>query len=100
VPGCNGLAFSKAAQCDECRARAQRRKGQRGYDNEWRGISRDYLAIHPWCAEPDCIRLAQHTDHIDGDTANVAWSNLRGLCAYHHGQRTARDQPGGSILNQ
>lgn len=56
--------------------------------------------IHPWCAWPGCDQPARHTDHIDGNTANCEWSNLRGLCPFHHGNRTARDQPGGSILNQ
>lgn len=103
VPGCPELAYDKAAQCRTHRARADRLKGsaaRRGYDREWARIRREYLWFHPYCQWQDCTRAPAEVDHIDGDTSNCAWDNLRALCSYHHKYRTARDQPGGVILNQ
>lgn len=102
VPGCPQLAYDKAAQCRDHRAEADRRKGsaaRRGYDRKWSAISSEYLRLHPWCQWPGCDRTPTETDHIDGDTSNRDWSNLRGYCGYHHRLRTVRDQPGGAILN-
>lgn len=102
VPGCANLAYDKVAQCRDCRARADRHKGsaaRRGYDREWSRIRAEYLRYHPFCQWPDCERPPREVDHIDGDTSNCVWDNLRALCPYHHKLRTARDQPGGAVLN-
>jgi 5-methylcytosine-specific restriction protein A len=73
---------------------------QRGYDWEWQQTRRKYLAAFPICQHPEgCISLATEVHHIDGQGPKGErghdWSNLSGLCASHHSQTTATEQPGG-----
>ncbi len=100
VPGCPNYAEGKAGQCIEHRAAADRRKGSRqsrGYDAAWQRLRARKLRATPFCEWPACARRSAEVDHIDGNTANRAWRNLRAYCPYHHKVRTARDQPGGVI---
>lgn len=101
-PGCPFLTLPGESRCRDCDTAADRARGtaaERGYDARWRATRSAFIAEHPFCTEEFCARLAGHVDHIDGlgplAPRGHDWSNLRGLCATHHNQRTARDQPGG-----
>ena len=53
-----------------------------------------YKAQHPMCEWPDCIRLADHVDHIvplaeHGDRYDHA--NMQSLCEGHHQIKTTAD---------
>lgn len=104
MPGrvCNCGRLLKADQryCDTCRPKENRPNStQRGYDNRWRKTRARHLAAHPDCEQ--CGAPATDVDHIDGlgplGPAGHEPSNLRSLCHSHHSQRTARDQPAGSL---
>jgi 5-methylcytosine-specific restriction protein A len=94
-----------AETCPDCRSRASRMRGtsaQRGYGSRWRKVRARQLHRQPWCegwpAGVVCGKLATEVDHIDGDTANTATSNLRSFCGLCHRRRTAAEQPGGFRL--
>lgn len=99
--GCASLTTS--TRCDKCardkRRREDRRRPssrQRGYTAQHERDRRAFLAAHPVCQwHEGCLAPATVLDHIDGNPHNRDPSNYRGYCAHHHGQRTARDQPGG-----
>lgn len=66
---------------------------QRGYDAEWQRLRKYKLATQPLCE--DCKEagrdaLAEHVDHVDGNTGNRRWANLRSLCAKCHGRKSYR----------
>lgn len=105
TPGCPTLV--PRGHCDKHR-KAKRRESDRrrpdatarGYDRKWKQTRKDYLRLHPLCEdESGCIEPATDVDHIDGQgplgPKGHDFTNLRALCARHHSQRTARDQPGG-----
>lgn len=69
---------------------------QRGYGSAWRVASKQFLAVHRWCAI--CLARGDHVlatlvDHIkphNGDRG-LFWlrSNWQALCAPCHGVKTA-----------
>lgn len=68
---------------------------KRGYGRRWRKIRKAVLASEPlcrFCKDMGKIVGAEVVDHIDGNTANNDWDNLRPLCKSCHDRRTARDQ--------
>lgn len=107
TPGCP--TSTPGGRCDECRAKANRRRGSstsKGYGERWKRTRTAYLREHPYCqcpehlAQPEILRpRATQVDHIDGlgphGPRGFDWSNLRGLTASCHSRRTAQDQPGG-----
>jgi hypothetical protein len=76
----------------------------------WRTLRRDALQAHPWCTWPGCHAPATMVDHIvplgeairqvraskrfpiDQDAGAYLLSNLTGMCAQHHGDKTALDK--------
>ncbi|HEL4191523.1 TPA: HNH endonuclease [Stenotrophomonas maltophilia] len=63
----------------------------------WRRIRAVVLAREPLCrccAEQGKVRAATEVDHIDGDDANHADSNLQPLCRPCHSAKTARENGG------
>jgi 5-methylcytosine-specific restriction protein A len=76
----------------------------RGYDAEWSHTRKAYLDVFPMCMWPEgCTRHATQVHHLDGlgpkGPKGHDWGNLQGLCASHHSQVTATEQPGGFILD-
>jgi 5-methylcytosine-specific restriction protein A len=69
---------------------------QRGYDERWRALRRQYLAQFPCCATRGCTQPASEVDHIISvrtrPDLRLAWFNLRSLCKPCHSRRTAREQ--------
>lgn len=93
------MAEGRTAQCREHQRQADKRKGtrqERGYNATWLKRAQQRRMAYPVCEWPECDRPSVTVDHIDGDVYNLAWSNLRALCAFHHNSRTGRDQPGGA----
>ena len=73
---------------------------QRGYDAQWERTREAYLTAFPICQHHEgCIEPATQAHHLDGKGPKGErghdWSNLQGLCAQHHSQTTATEQPGG-----
>lgn len=65
---------------------------------EWRRLRAQVLAEQPLC--PICQKLgrlepAVEVDHKDNNSHNNARSNLWGLCASHHSEKTAAEMDGG-----
>lgn len=93
-------ALSDQKRCPKHRHKDTRPNSRlRGYTKEWERTRAAYLAQFPDCQHQGCLEPATQVDHIDGKgplgPKGHDWSNLRGFCASHHSQRTARDQPGG-----
>jgi 5-methylcytosine-specific restriction protein A len=72
---------------------------QRGYTEEWERTRSIYLQMFPMCQAYRCVELAEHVHHLDGQGPKGSrghdFTNLQGLCASHHSQTTAQEQPGG-----
>lgn len=71
---------------------------QRGYTGEWQRYRAVFLSdpANVICAVDGCRKLATQVDHIiphRGDH-EIFWreGNLQALCAFHHGQKTAREK--------
>jgi 5-methylcytosine-specific restriction protein A len=71
---------------------------QRGYGAAWRHIRAQVLREEPLCVlcsqqTPARTTLATHVDHVVPKAAGGTdeRSNLRGLCAAHHSEKTARE---------
>lgn len=78
---------------------------QRGYNREWRKISKQFLDAHPLCAGFDSvceergrITPATDVDHIVPHRGNlrIFWdqSNWQALCHTCHSRKTAREDGG------
>ena len=72
----------------------------RGYDAKWQQTRADYLRYFPLCQwHEGCLCEATQVHHLDGQGPKGPrghdWGNLSGLCAAHHSQITAQEQPGG-----
>lgn len=72
----------------------------RGYDHRWQQTRQRYLAMFPQCQwHKGCISPATQVHHLDGEGPKGQrghdFGNLQGLCAKHHSQTTAQEQPGG-----
>ena len=70
----------------------------RGYDRKWRRYRRAFLAAFPLCVEcqhQGVIKEASVVDHIVDHNGGVElfWDrdNHQGLCAHHHGVKTAKE---------
>jgi len=73
---------------------------QRGYGRQWRKIRAEKLAANPWCeycqerieregkAGIEGPALACDVDHVDSNTANVSWGNLKSACRPCHNRKT------------
>lgn len=63
----------------------------------WRAIRAQVLTEQPLCLICQMqgkIEPAVHVDHIDNDAHNNERSNLQGLCARHHSEKTAAEMRG------
>lgn len=100
TPGCAG-AVTYRGRCADCAAHKERRtvrKGRAIYKSaKWRNTRKAVLAAEPLCAVEGCGEIAVDVDHIVPLPAGepFALSNLQGLCRYHHGVKTRREQTGG-----
>jgi len=68
---------------------------KRGYDSKWRKIRQQVLSVDPLCRHCSVIGFmvnATEVDHIDGNSRNNNYQNLRPLCKSCHSARTMRDQ--------
>lgn len=73
---------------------------KRGYNAEWRQTREQFLSAFPICQwHNGCISPATQVHHLDGlgplGEQGHDWGNLQSLCAHHHSQTTAVEQPGG-----
>jgi 5-methylcytosine-specific restriction endonuclease McrA len=88
----------------------------------WRTIRRQALQAHSFCTWPECHAVATIVDHgiplgeairqcreskrwpYDPDAGAFLLNNLTGLCARHHGDKTALDKahvgPWNSVLEK
>jgi 5-methylcytosine-specific restriction protein A len=103
-PGCNALVsvsgYCPAHQTDlrqwDNASRAKARRAKRGLSANstlWRKIRATVLSSEPLCRhcqQAGRVQLAYAVDHIDGDSANNALSNLQPLCLSCHSRKTAR----------
>lgn len=91
------LRTVKQAEPDQMRGNS----AARGYGYKWRKFRARYLRQHPLCVHCQrggVIAEAEHLDHITphrGDKT-LFWrqSNVQGLCARHHGIKTAGEDGG------
>ena len=66
---------------------------KRGYDHHWRKIRLEKLRMNPLCeyclakTEP-MNTLAVDVDHVDGNTRNTDWTNLKSTCRKCHAAKT------------
>jgi 5-methylcytosine-specific restriction endonuclease McrA len=65
------------------------KKQARGYGGNWPRLRLMKLRRNPAC-EYCHISPATCVDHVDGDTSNVAWNNLRSACDACHGRKTVQ----------
>jgi len=101
-PGCP-LVVKGAARCPEHAAQHEAqdvaRRGSataRGYDWEWRRLSKAYVRAHPLCANPTgnqaCTGVAVLADHVvphrGNDRLRLDPRNLQGLCRSCHAIKT------------
>lgn len=56
---------------------------------QWQAIRKAVLEREPLCRE--CGAPATDVDHIDGNNANNAFSNLQPLCHADHSRKTRRE---------
>lgn len=98
-PGCPHLTFgtSRCAYHQVSQRPPQRdtrpSSSKRGYGAEWQRIRLRVLAEEPFCRV--CGLKAKIVDHIDGNAANVARSNLQAMCQRCHNRKTNRENGGG-----
>ena len=69
---------------------------ERGYDGQWKRISRIYRQSHPVC-EMCNVELSVDVDHIVpfsgvDDPRRTDWSNLQALCRKCHNGKTHRSR--------
>lgn len=70
---------------------------QRGYGSAWKRLRDQVLREEPLCSvcrdEDGRVEVSTHCDHIVPKAAGGSdeRGNLRGMCAYHHRQKTARE---------
>src|SRR6266576_1501491 len=59
----------------------------------WRKLSKRRREMYPTCEVPGCYRRSTSVDHIirPAHGGTDAWSNLRAICAFHHGRKTAHE---------
>ena len=66
----------------------------RGYDNAWRAVRKQFLKANPTCCM--CGQPATEVDHIvsirERPDLRLRWSNLRALDRSCHSRRTALEQ--------
>lgn len=103
--GCPSL--SESTRCPRHTKAKRRREDKRrpsararGYDSRWERTAKAHRRAFPICQWPEgCLRRSEQTHHLDGNGPKGPrghdWSNLQSLCAPHHAQVTATEQPGG-----
>lgn len=97
--GCPRPASYRGYCAEHARVRERRtnRAGKAIYNStRWKHTRRRVLFLQPLCAVEGCGEIATDVDHIVPlpDGAAYELSNLQGLCAAHHGQKTRREQAG------
>lgn len=106
-PGCPVLVARGRCEAHAKELRRRQEAGrpsaaERGYGPEWRRISAEFLAAHPWCL--DCGKPAAQSDHAPVDREELvrrgvpnpdAWEHLQPRCASCHSRRTNRRRAGG-----
>jgi len=104
-PGCPNLTNDPSGYCPlhkkEARREQDKARGtstERGYNNRWRKVRKQYLSKHPLCVEcqkEDRIVAATVVDHIipAKDSPELFWDegNWQSLCKYHHDVKTAKE---------
>lgn len=96
------------SRCTKCAARKRdTNNGWRYNDTEWKTSRLAYLLEYPvccLCGEPSFIPDHHPTSRRDliaqGVTDPDAWHRLRPLCETCHRRETAKNQPGGFMLNR
>lgn len=93
LPTCHQLTSSWHGYCSlHAGQQYAKKKGkttkERGYGYRWQQIRAALLARQPVCTFPDCKKLAQEVDHVDGDKDNLSSNNLRPYCKEHHTFKT------------
>ena len=94
IQGCPNLTTSRW-----CQAHTQS-AGHHLYDTaRWKGKHglRDRVRREePFCSVPGCDRLTDHIDHVVPHRGDERLffdrSNLSGICAVHHSEKTARGE--------
>lgn len=77
----------------------RRSASERGYDNEWKKLARQFRREHPLCQHCEArgvVRPASLVDHripIRGpdDPRRLEWNNLQSLCRGCHAVKTAAE---------
>lgn len=94
--------MSGSTYCRPCKARSVARKklkeqerptaAERGYDKDWRRVRGAYIKAHPTCEQRGCQSRTEEVHHMkplrEGGE-RLKWSNLMGLCSYHHKKHEA-----------
>ena len=98
-PSCPGIARPGKKYCSKHSGMERKpddrpSAGVRGYDAAWQKFRIWYLRRHPICVIAGCGCVAMVVDHIKalndgGDKYDEA--NLQAMCAFHHNQKTARE---------
>lgn len=96
-PGCYELVY-EGAYCDVHKQAYDKARGSsysRGYNHKWRKIRKLKLAKHPLCENclaADLTRIAVLVHHIDCNSTNNNYNNLKSLCNACHEKIHNRSQ--------
>ena len=103
APGCPHLVNNTTGYCPVHSKQADIRgsAAERGYDNTWAKIRRQFLMANPLCSvcqQAGRTQIAEVVHHINRNPKDCDVSNLVGLCVDCHAKEHSKDKKIRNVL--